>query len=70
MTLAQAVEKENGGWAGFGETGSVRPREAYIHDAAIDIPKLLEAKEAGAMSTVVEDEALRGKGQSCLHGRR
>ena len=30
----------------------------YIHDPAVDIAKLLEPEEAGAMSRVVEGKAL------------
>jgi hypothetical protein len=31
---------------------------AYVHNAAVDVAKLLEAKEPRAMSRVIEDERL------------
>jgi len=33
-------------------------REAYIHDTAVDIPKLLEPEEAGSVGGIIECEAL------------
>jgi hypothetical protein len=38
---------------------------AYIHNPTIDVPKLLETKESGAMGGVIEDERLDASEMAC-----
>ena len=33
--------------------------QSYVHDAAVDVAKLLETEESSAMSAVIENEALK-----------
>lgn len=49
------------GWVNksLSDTESWIGREAYIHDTTIDVAKLLEAEQAGAMRAVVEHITLR-----------